>query len=167
MTPNFGCSKSGRPTFLGSSRSSLIGPYLLHSFRVYFLIFPLVSSVFSPFRALLLGYDEQISNLLIVNLHVAHPDLGLFSAIFSTRFEFVFTSSPPVSSVVLHLLNSFRVCFHTFSTRFECVFISSPLVSSVFSHLLHSFRVCFHTFSTRFECVFTPSPLVSSVFSHL
>ncbi len=31
--------------------------------------------------------------------------------IFSTRFECSFTSSPLVSSVVLHLLHSFRVCF--------------------------------------------------------
>jgi hypothetical protein len=96
----------------------------------------------------------------------AHEDLG--------------TSSPLVSSVVLHFLYSFRVYFGIFSTRFEC-----------FLHLLHSFRVYFlveiameafqcpsiclsisHVmalygggqmtgeFPTRFECIFTSSPLV-------
>ncbi len=34
--------------------------------------------------------------------------------IFSTRFECIFTSSPLVSSVFLHLLNSFRVYFFKF-----------------------------------------------------
>jgi hypothetical protein len=52
--------------------------------------------------------------------------------IFSTRFECSFTSSPLVSSVVSHLLHSFRVWLHIFSTRFECSFTS-----------LHSFRVYF------------------------
>ncbi len=46
--------------------------------------------------------------------------LVLGATIFSTRFEWGFTSSPLVSSVI---------------------FTSFPLVSSVVSHLLHPFRV--------------------------
>jgi rubrerythrin len=45
-------------------------------------------------------------------------------AIFSTRFECIFTSLPLVSGVFSQLLHSFRVCFHNFSTRFECNFRS-------------------------------------------
>jgi hypothetical protein len=48
-----------------------------------------------------------------------------------------YTSSPLVSSVVLHLSRSFRVWFRVW------FYISSPLVSSVVLHLFHSFRVCF------------------------
>ncbi len=55
----------------------------------------------------------------------------MYFHIFSTRFECGFTSSPPVSSVVSHLLHSSRVWFHIFPTRFECGFTSSPLVLSV------------------------------------
>ena len=93
---------------------------------------------------------------------------------FYTRNECGFRSSPLVSSVILasvatpaaiyniafgktgyesssvlhHLLHSFRVYFTIFSTRFECITPSSPLVSSVLNHLLHSFRVYFTIFST-------------------
>jgi hypothetical protein len=41
---------------------------------------------------------------------------------FSTRFECSFKSSPPGSSVNVHLLHSFRVWFYIFSTHFECGF---------------------------------------------
>jgi hypothetical protein len=40
---------------------------------------------------------------------------------FSTRFECTFPSSPLVSSVVCHVLHSFRVYFSIFPTRFECI----------------------------------------------
>jgi hypothetical protein len=46
------------------------------------------------------------------------------------------TSSPLVSSVVYHLLHSFRVYFLIFSTRFECRLSSSSLVLSAFSNLI-------------------------------
>ncbi len=42
--------------------------------------------------------------------------------IFPTRFVCSFTSSPLGSSVVSHLLYSFRLQLHIFSTRFECSF---------------------------------------------
>ncbi len=66
--------------------------------------------------------------------------------IFSTRFEFVFSSSPLVSSVLLHLLHSFRVCFCIFSTRFESVFQYTnrdhyPNAEGSNGLKLHSFRV--------------------------
>ncbi len=48
----------------------------------------------------------------------------MYSGEISTRFECSSTSSPLVSSVILHLLHSFRVYFHIFSTRFECIFRS-------------------------------------------
>ncbi len=43
----------------------------------------------------------------------------------------IFTSSPLVSSVDLHLPHSFLVWICISSTRFECSFKSSPLVASV------------------------------------
>ncbi len=52
-----------------------------------------------------------------------------------------FTSSPLVSSVFLHLLNSFRVYFYIFSTRFECSITSSQLVSSVVSGYKRAHKV--------------------------
>jgi hypothetical protein len=58
----------------------------------------------------------------------------VYYCIFSTRFECIIASSPLVSSVLLHLLHSFRVYYCIFSTRFECIF---------------------HIFSTRFECSFS------------
>jgi hypothetical protein len=82
--------------------------------------------------------------------------------IFSTRFECIFASSPPVSSVVLGLflpllvelqlrnwpLYTLLILMITCSmvqvqnyTRFECSFTSFLLVSSVVSHLFHPFRV--------------------------
>ncbi len=51
--------------------------------------------------------------------------------IFSARFECGFASSPLVSSVVLHLIHSFRVWFHIFSTRFECSSARGDRLASV------------------------------------
>ncbi len=62
--------------------------------------------------------------------------------IFSTRFECSLPFFALVSSVVLHLLHSFRVWFYIFSTRFDCGF-----------HIFSTrFECSFHIFSTRFEC---------------
>ncbi len=87
--------------------------------------------------------EEEFSQLLPQQCNCYPLGLRSHFDIFPTRFECRFTSSPLVSSVVLHLLHSFRVQFYIFSARFECSFTSSPLVSSVVLHLLHSFRVQF------------------------
>ncbi len=104
--------------------------------------------------------------------------LAVFEAIFSTRLECSFNSCPPVSSVVLHLLHSFRVYFFPFknpptffkSYRFKSTFfnffqnvldwgqIKNRNIRGNFgSDFLYSFRVYFHIFPTRFECIFTSS----------
>ncbi len=46
--------------------------------------------------------------------------------IFSTRLECIFTSSPPVWSVFLHLPHPFGVYFYIFPTRFKCRFSDDP-----------------------------------------
>jgi hypothetical protein len=65
----------------------------------------------------------------------------LRAKILYTRSECGFSSSPLVSSVVFHLLHSFRVWFFIFPTRLECSFSSSSLVWSVVFRLPHPFRV--------------------------
>ncbi len=86
-------------------------------FECVFTSSPLVSSVVS---GLLWNYDHILSILsqfspglvpLVLNGH-AHRKAKYMdrnTGIFSTRFECIFTSSPLVSSVFLHLLHSFRV----------------------------------------------------------
>ena len=97
----------------------------------------------------------------------SHVSMVYLKQVFSTRFECIFTSSPPVSSVFLNLLHSFRVYFKQLHLPGNHIddfgvsilvpslaenakaleylglseYASSPLVSSVVSHLLHSFRV--------------------------
>ena len=98
--------------------------YHLHSFRVYFNIFstrfeciftssPLVSSVFShllhSFRVYFSYHILRHSLLCTPKELVCGHFLDIQGHLFSTRFECNFTSSPLVSSVVLHLFHSFRV----------------------------------------------------------
>ena len=72
---------------------------------------------------------------------------------FSTRFECSFMSCPLVSSVVFHLLHSFRVYFFIFSTRFECSFswIIVPLfsVGRVYPSKTWRVKKCWNTKMTR------------------
>ena len=75
------------------------------------------------------GEEEQQRGLVTYTYFLHSFRVWIY--IFSTRFECEFTSSPLVSSVVLHLPHSFRVYF---------------------LRLLHSFRVWIYIFSTRFEC---------------
>jgi hypothetical protein len=102
---------------------------------------------------------------------------GVWFCIIFTRFECIFVSFQPVSSV-----------FSIFSTRSECVFslyappgklhliyfiddLNMPALDpyntqsgiALLRRVLHSFRVYFTNFSTRFECILPTSPLVSSV----
>jgi hypothetical protein len=99
---------------------------LSHSFRVWFMIFPTRFEwglAYIPLNGFRNPESLDITdNSQLVWLRCLLHSFRVWFPIFSTPLECVFTSSPLVSSVVLHLLHSFRVWFHIFSTRFECVF---------------------------------------------
>ncbi len=109
----------------------------IHSFRVYFFM-----PTSGPRVVCCINWS-QMKIPLYVLLKIRrrwgarayrrlYGTVGYWMVEFYTRFECSFTSSPLFSSVVSHLLHSFRVYFHIFSNRFECS-----------SHLPHSFRVWF------------------------
>ena len=85
---------------------------------------PLSSSVVLPPPGAEEGGGGRSSQSSVV---ITSSILELSCALFYTRFECSFTSSPLVSSVVSHLLHSFRVWFHIFPTRFECSFSRSSV----------------------------------------
>jgi hypothetical protein len=91
--------------------------------------------------------------------------------VFSTRLEWVLPSSPPVTSVVSHLLHPFRVCF-------SYVAVLANGASIGFYHgdirqlsddckVLKPVLFAGLIFPTRFECTFASSPPVSSVVPRL
>jgi hypothetical protein len=128
---------------------------LLHSFRVYFSIFPTRFECIFPSSPLVSSVFFHLPHSFRVYFYIFSTRFECIFPIFPTRFECIFTSSPLVSSV-----------FFPSSPLVSSVFFpSSPLVSSVFFHLLHSFRVYFlgvlkllldHGFSTTFDFFYCP-----------
>ncbi len=69
------------------------------------------------------------------------------------------TSSPLVSSVILHLLHSFGVYFYIFSTRFECIFfipifqyrLNLSVRSAIMKNVIPNFDQLWRTHTPKWE----------------
>jgi hypothetical protein len=76
------------------------------------------------FFAFLKAAEPKVVSRVFFDISIGGKNYTRFECffyIFSTRQEFIFTSSLLVKSVVLHFLHSSRVYFYVFSTRFECI----------------------------------------------